>query len=54
MKWEVGFANPIEQTMRTCDYNNENCYEAKTVPVIWAWGAMQVTFKSHEEVLGGW
>jgi hypothetical protein len=24
------------------------------VPVIWAWGAMPVTFKSHEEVLGVW
>jgi len=34
MKWEVGYANPIEQTMRTCDFNNENCYDAKTVPVI--------------------
>jgi len=34
MGWETGRAGKVEQEMLHCTYDNQTCYEAKTVPVI--------------------
>ena len=34
MLWETGQADRRDQTMTHCSFDNQTCYEAKTVPVI--------------------
>jgi hypothetical protein len=34
MMWETGKADIVEHTAKYCDYNNNTCYYAKTVPVM--------------------
>lgn len=34
MMWEVGRANPAENEIQTCSFDNKVCYETKVVPVI--------------------
>jgi len=34
MLWETGHSKTLKEISTKCDYDNKNCYEAKTVPVI--------------------
>lgn len=34
MLWETGRAVKSENVLKTCSYDNTDCYEARTVPVI--------------------
>jgi hypothetical protein len=36
MMWETGVSDIVEHTAMFCDYHNESCYYAKTVPVIFS------------------
>jgi len=35
MLWETGHSIENEQEILHCSYENDNCYQAKTVPVIY-------------------
>ncbi len=41
MNWEVGGSLVETVESVTCDFRNENCYKAKTVPVIFDMSAHQ-------------
>lgn len=55
MMWETGLSDIVEHTAKYCDYHNDTCYYAKTVPVIFSvdqstgyyTGGQNLTLKGH-------